>query len=122
MLGGISICHRKRDPSACMIIHILFLQMSQLHSRSVLMCLVNLTLTTKSASHTSQFVRQCGGHILYCSRIRKNVTDRQTENRQTNYRGHSNPRWIAGLSGPIIIIVLSLVLYIPVNIIQRRLF
>ena len=39
-------------------------------------------------------VRRCGGLILYCSRIRKNVTDRQrTENRQTdrefNYRGHS---------------------------------
>ena len=47
----------------------------------------------------------------HCSRIRKNVienreqTDReQTEKRETNYRGHSNRLWIAGLSGPIILI------------------
>ena len=38
-----------------------------------------------------------GGHILYCSRIKKNITGRQTENREqrtekreTNYKGHSN--------------------------------
>ena len=56
---------------------------------------------------------------MYWSRIRKFVTYRigknvtenrqrthreQTENRETNYRGHSNPRWIVGLSGPIYVI------------------
>ena len=46
--------------------------------------------------------RQGGSLILYCSRIRKNVTEnRQTENRKSNYRGHSNRRWIVGLSWPI---------------------
>ena len=40
--------------------------------------------------------------------IRKNVTekgeqtDRQTDNRESNYRGQSNRRWIVGLSGPIL--------------------
>ena len=29
--------------------------------------------------------------------------EKQTENRESNYRGHSNHRWIVGLSGPIII-------------------
>ena len=28
-------------------------------------------------------------------------TDRQTD-REFNYRGHSNPQWIVGLSGPIL--------------------
>ena len=104
----ISICLRKRDPSACMIIHILFIQTSQLHSRSVLICLLSITLTTKSASHTSQFIMPCGSHILNCSRIRKNVThreqrthgqrDRQTENSITDA---TLIPWITGLSGPI---------------------
>ena len=47
--------------------------------------------------------------IGHCRRIRKNVTDREKrtenrqriENRETNYRGHLNRRWITGLSGPI---------------------
>ena len=93
----------------------------------LLICLLNLTLNQKSASHSLQFMLKyyiflnqlsmqnpdhiyrsswCGGHILYCSRIRKNVSenreqiDRQTENRESNYRGHSNRRWIVGLRGP----------------------
>ena len=44
MFGGISICLRKRDPSACMMIHILLVHMLQLQSRSILICLVNVTL------------------------------------------------------------------------------
>ena len=35
MLGGISICPRKRDSSTYMIIHIFFVQMLQLPSQSV---------------------------------------------------------------------------------------
>ena len=58
MLGGISICLRKHDPSACMMIHILLVQMLQLQLRSVLICLVNVTLTAKSTLHISQFVRR----------------------------------------------------------------
>ena len=27
--------------------------------------------------------------------------EQRTENRETNYKGHSNRRWIVGLSGPI---------------------
>ena len=29
-------------------------------------------------------------------------TDRQTDDRASNYRGQSNRRWIVGLSGPIL--------------------
>ena len=57
MLGGLSICLRKRDPSAHMMIHILFVVTLQLQSQSTLICLVNVTLTTKSTQHTSQFAR-----------------------------------------------------------------
>ena len=60
---------------------------------------LELTLTANSGSHTSQF--GSGSHILYCSRIRKNVTEnRQTDREQTdsesNYRSHSNPvdHWV----------------------------
>ena len=52
------------------------------------------------------------GHILYCSRIRKNVTDRETDRetkRETNKHTEKNSilkatliPWIAGLSGPIV--------------------
>ena len=58
-------------------------------------CLLELTLSTNSGSHTSQF--RCGGHISYCSMTRNNVTNtptenpQRTENRDFNYRGHSNP-------------------------------
>ena len=41
---------------------------------------------------------------LWSTEIRKKCnkqTDRQRTDRETNYRGHSNPRLIAGLSGPI---------------------
>ena len=43
-------------------------------------------------------------NILYCSRIRKNVTDRQTDrkqrkNREFNYRGHSYLRGLPGWAG-----------------------
>ena len=44
------------------------------------LCLLNLTLTEKSTSHTSYFA--VTSYILYCSRIRKNVTEnKQTENK-----------------------------------------
>ena len=81
----------------------------------LIICLLNLTLNEKSASHALQFALKyhvflnqpsaqtwdhihhslrCSSHILYCSRIRKKCdreqTDRQTENRESNYRGHSN--------------------------------
>ena len=57
MLGRISICHRKCDPSDCMMIHILLVHTLQLQLQSVLICLINVTLTAKSAVHTSQFMR-----------------------------------------------------------------
>ena len=44
----------------------------------------------------------------YCSRIRKKVTEnreQRTENRETNYRGHSNCQWIIGLRGPTMVTV-----------------
>ena len=63
MLGGISICLRKCDPSTCMIIHIPFLQMFQLYWRSVLICLVNVTLTTKTTLYTLQAAPQS---VLIC--------------------------------------------------------
>ena len=71
----------------------------------LLICLFKLTLCANSGSHTLQL--ECSSHILYCSRIRKNVTenkeqtDRLTDNRESNYRGHSIDQWIIGLSGPI---------------------
>ena len=40
-------------------------------------CLLKLTLSANSGSHTSQF--GCGGHILYCSRIRKKVTENRKQ-------------------------------------------
>ena len=39
-----------------MMIHILLVQTLQLQLQSVLICLVNVTLTTKSSLHISQFV------------------------------------------------------------------
>jgi len=95
----------------------------------LLIYLLNLTINKKLASQTLHFASKYqvflnqlsaqtrdhihrssryGGHILYCSRIRKNVTengeqmDRQKDNRESNYRGQSNHRWIVGLSGPIL--------------------
>ena len=104
-LGGICICLNKHDPSACMIIHIFFVKMSQLHSRSVLICLLNLTLNAKSTSHTSQFAVRQPYIILQqdqkkCNKEQR-TEDRKQTDRETNYRGHSNRRWIAGLSRPI---------------------
>ena len=40
----------------------------------------------------------------HCIRIRKNVIDREETDRESNYRGHSNPQWIVGLSGPIFMV------------------
>ena len=70
---------------------------------ALLICLLNLTLNKESLLNTLQFV--CDGHISHCSRIRKNVTENTpTQNPQTdresNYRGYFNRRWIDGLSGP----------------------
>ena len=67
---------------------------SQFVSGKVL-CLLIFTPTANSVAHTLQFGDS--GLILYWSRIRKFVTHRehtygeQTENREFNYRGHSNP-------------------------------
>ena len=65
MLGGISICLRKLDLSACMMIHILLVQKLQLQSQSVLIYLANLTLTAKSALHISHFTRQTAAALYY---------------------------------------------------------
>ena len=51
-------------------------------------CLLKFTQGTNSGSHTSQL--GSGGHILYCSKIRKKVTenrqtDRQRTDRESNY-------------------------------------
>ena len=54
MLGRISIFVRKRNPLACMIIHNLLVHTLQLQSGCVLICLINITLTTKSAIYTSE--------------------------------------------------------------------
>ena len=54
MLGRISICLRKHDPSAFIIIYILFVQTLQLHWQSVLYVL----LTAKFESHTLHFERE----------------------------------------------------------------
>ena len=64
MLGGKSICFRKRDPSACMMIYILLVQTLQLQLQSILIYLLNITLTAKSVLHISQFVR-CMVAALY---------------------------------------------------------
>ena len=40
-------------------------------------CLLKLTLSTNSGSHTSQF--GSGSHILYCSRIRKKVIENKEQ-------------------------------------------
>ena len=46
------------DPSDFMMIHIPLVHMLQLQLQSVLICLVNVTLTVKSALHISQFARR----------------------------------------------------------------
>ena len=79
--------------------------MLQLQSQSVLICLVNVTLTTKSVLHKLQFASHAAA-IYYTEvgseKSNREQTDReQTENRESNYRGHSNCRWIVGLSRPI---------------------
>ena len=57
ILEGINICLTIHDPSAYIIFYILYVEILQLHLQSVLICLVNVTLTTKSALHTSQFAK-----------------------------------------------------------------
>ena len=79
MLGGIIICLRKRDPSAYMIIHILFVQMLQLHSQSVLICIVNITLTTKYALHTLQFARGTADIYYTTVGLEKSNVEQRTE-------------------------------------------
>ena len=76
--------------------------------RVIVSCVLKFTLAANSRAQTSQF--GSGGLISYCSRIRKNITYRirknvtenrqRTENRESNYRGHSNRQWIIGLKGP----------------------
>ena len=51
-------------------------------------CLLRFTLATNLRAHTSQF--GSGGLISYWNRIRKNVTQLQRTDRESNYRGHSN--------------------------------
>ena len=62
---GISICLRKHDPSACKMIHIILVQMLQLQSQSILICIVNITLIAKSALHVSHFVRWTMAALYY---------------------------------------------------------
>ena len=45
--------------------------------RVVVSCHLKFTPGTNSGSHTLQF--GSGGHILYCSRIRKNVTENREQ-------------------------------------------
>ena len=70
-----------------MIIHILLVHTLQLQSPSVLICLANITLNEKSVLYTSQYA--VGSPMLYCSRIRKNVTDRETEKQSEKQRENS---------------------------------
>ena len=87
-----------------MIIHILFIQTLQLHSPSVLIYLVNVTLTTKSTSHILQFVGPMADIYHTAVGLEKNVSENreqtengeQTENREFNYGGHSYPRGSSG--------------------------
>ena len=53
-------------------------------------------MQTRDHIHCSS---RCTGHISYCGRIRKMW---QRTERESNYRGHYNHRWIAGLSEPTI--------------------
>ena len=88
MLGGISICLRKQDPSAYMMIHILLVQTLQLQLQSILICLVNVTLTAKTSLHISQFSRRMVVAVYYTVVGLEKIWQR-TENRETNYRGPS---------------------------------
>ena len=60
-----SICLRKHNPSACMMIHIFSVHTLQLQSQSFLICFVNITLTAKSTLHTSQFARFMAPAAIY---------------------------------------------------------
>ena len=66
-------------------------------------CLLRYTPATNLGAHTSQFGD--GGHILYWSRIRKNVTYTQrTEKPQRTENSITEATlvlWITGLRGPI---------------------
>ena len=64
-------------------------------------CLLRFTPAANLVAHTLQFGDD--GLILCWSRIRKSVTHREHTDREFNYRGHSNPRLIIGLSGPTVI-------------------
>ena len=64
-------------------------------------CLPRFTPAANSVAHTSQFGD--GGLILYWSRIRKNVTHRQTDIERRTEKAITEAiliPWIAGLSGP----------------------
>ena len=61
-------------------------------------CLLRFTLAVNSVAHTSKFGDS--SHILYWSRIRKNVTHIQ-RTEKTITEATLIP-WIVGLSGPII--------------------
>ena len=41
--------------------------------------------------------------IKWAVGLEKNVTDREQTDRESNYRGQSNPQWIVRVSGPILI-------------------
>ena len=63
MLGGISICLRKHDPSAGMMIYIFIEHMLQLQPQSIIICPINVTLTAKSEVHILQFPRIMNGPL-----------------------------------------------------------
>ena len=88
MLGRISICLRKRVPLASVMNLILLVQMLQLQSQSVLICLVDVTLTANSILNILQFARRTAPAIYYTAvgleKCNTKRTDREpTENRQT---------------------------------------
>ena len=94
-----------------MMIHILLVQTLQLQLQSVLICLVNVTLTAKTSLHTSQFERPMAAAVYHTVVGLEKIWQR-TENRQTENREQKTEKpiteatllpygWNAGLSWPI---------------------
>ena len=66
-----------------MMIHILLVQTLQLQLQSVLICLVNVTLTAKTSLHTLQFARHMAAAVYYTVLGLEKIWQ-ITENRQTH--------------------------------------
>ena len=67
-----------------MMIHILLVQTLRLQLQSILICLVNVTLTAKSALHTSQFMSRTAAIYHTALGLEKMLqrTDRQRKQLQ----------------------------------------